>query len=454
MKRKLLSIILIATMVFGGCGTTASTDGQSNVTVKDNRTTETEDLTKEDATSVTVKDNRQNTTESTAETATSNVKVSVSDSDFDKVGYLYENSIGTTYYYLIITNNSTVPVSVSGNGVAKDADGNSVGAGNTSIDILGAGETSICYFYFSNVTNVASVDYSLSYDTNPYYYPVVGNLSVEQTLNDKNVTVSVTNKGDYPAQYVLAYCLFLDKDNNVVKTDWTYVTDGDSEIKPNATISAQLDNYSGSYDHAEVYFEGRGTGESTWSATDKASVADSDFTIKEYLYDNSYGSTSYYLAITNNSSEIVAIDGNGTAKDSEGNVLGADDISINVLAPGETTIDYFYFSNVSGVASVDYSLSYSTVEYYSPIIGDLSLDESINNSNVILSVTNNGDVAAEFVQAYAIFLDASDNVVYVDWNYITDDDNEIKPKATLSSQLDCRKSFDHVEIYLAGQASD
>jgi PBP1b-binding outer membrane lipoprotein LpoB len=188
MKRKLLSIILIATMVFGGCGTTASTDGQSNVTVKDNRTTETEDLTKEDATSVTVKDNRQNT----AETATSNVKVSVSDSDFDKVGYLYENSIGTTYYYLIITNNSTVPVSVSGNGVAKDADGNSVGAGNTSIDILGAGETSICYFYFSNVANVASVDYSLSYDTNPYYYPVVGNLSVEQTLNDKNVTVSVT----------------------------------------------------------------------------------------------------------------------------------------------------------------------------------------------------------------------------------------------------------------------
>jgi hypothetical protein len=266
--------------------------------------------------------------------------------------------------------------------------------------------------------------------------------------------ISVTNKGDYPAQYVLAYCLFLDKENNVVKTDWTYVTDGDSEIKPNATISAQLDNYSGSYDHAEVYFEGRGTGESTWSATDKASVADSDFTIKEYLYDNSYGSTSYYLAITNNSSEIVAIDGNGTAKDSEGNVLGADDISINVLAPGETTIDYFYFSNVSGVASVDYSLSYSTVEYYSPIIGDLSLDESINNSNVILSVTNNGDVAVEFVQAYAIFLDASDNVVYVEWNYITDDDNEIKPKATLSSQLDCRKSFDHVEIYLAGQASD
>jgi hypothetical protein len=454
MKRKLLSIILIATMVFGGCGTTASTDGQSNVTVKDNRTTETEDSTNEDTTSVTVKDNRQSSTESTTETATSNVKVSVSDSDFDKVGYLYENSIGTTYYYLVITNNSTVPVSISGNGIAKDADGNSVGAGNMSIDILGVGETTIGYFYFSGVKDVANVDYSLSYDTAPYYYPVIGNLSIEQTLNDKNVTVSVTNNGDYPAQYVLAYCLFFDADNNITRTDWTYVTDGDSEIKPNATISAQLDNYNGTYDHAEVYFQGRGTGDSTWSASDKADVNDSDFIVKEYLYDDSYGSTSYYLAITNNSSEIVAINGNATAKDSNGNVLGADKMSIDVLAPDETTIGYFCFSNVSGVESVEYSLSYSEADYYSPIIGDLAIDESINNSNVILSITNNGNVAADFVQAYAIFLDEADNVVYVDWSYITDDDNEIKAGATLSSQLDCRETFDHVDVYLTGSASD
>jgi hypothetical protein len=435
MKRKLLSIILIATIVIGGCGVTADADGQSNITVKDNRTT----ATKDEETSVAVKDNRQNTTE----TATSSAKVSVSDSDFDKVGYLYENSIGTTYYYLIITNNSTVTVSISGNGIAKDASGNSIGADNMSIDVLGAGETAIGYFYFSGVKDVANVEYSLSYDTDSYYYPVVGNLSVEQTLNDKNVTVSVTNNGDYPAQFVKAYCLFFDADNNITKTDSTYVTDGDSEIKPGATISVQLDNYTGDYDHAEVYFEGRGDGDSTWVASEKANVTDSDFTVKEYLYDNSYGSTSYYLAITNNSSEIVAIDGNGTAKDSEGNVLGADNMSIDVLAPGETTIDYFHFSNVSGVAS-----------YYSPIIGDLSIDESINNSNVILSITNNGNVAADFVQAYAIFLDSSDNVVSVDSCYITDDDYEIKAGATLSGQLDCRKSFDHVDIYLSGRASD
>jgi hypothetical protein len=446
MKRKLLSIILIATIVFGGCGVTADADGQSNITVKDNRTT----ATKDEVTSVAVKDNRQNTTE----TATSSAKVSVSDSDFDKVGYLYENSIGTTYYYLIITNNSTTTVSISGNGIAKDASGNSIGADNMSIDVLGAGETAIGYFYFSGVKDVANVEYSLSYDTDSYYYPVVGNLSVEQTLNDKNVTVSVTNNGDYPAQFVKAYCLFFDADNNITKTDSTYVTDGDSEIKPGATISVQLDNYTGDYDHAEVYFEGRGDGDSTWVASEKANVTDSDFTVKEYLYDNSYGSTSYYLAITNNSSEIVAIDGNGTAKDSEGNVLGADKMSIDVLAPGETTIDYFHFSNVSGVASVEYSLSYSEASYYSPIIGDLSIDESINNSNVILSITNNGNVAADFVQAYAIFLDSSDNVVSVDSCYITDDDYEIKAGATLSGQLDCRKSFDHVDIYLSGRASD
>lgn len=180
----------------------------------------------------------------------------VSDSDFSIKEYKYENTIGDTLYFLVITNNSDTDVSVSGNATAKDASGTSIGAGDMSIDILGAGETSIGCFYFDSVSGIDKVEYTLVYDEKPYYKPVIQNLHVEQTLNSENVTVSVTNNAEYSVRFVEAYALFFDSDNNVIYYNSTYVTDSDSEIKPSKTISAQLDCYNG-YDHAEIYFTGR-----------------------------------------------------------------------------------------------------------------------------------------------------------------------------------------------------
>jgi copper chaperone CopZ len=137
--------------------------------------------------------------------------------------------------------------------------------------------------------------------------------------------------------------------------------------------------------------------------------------------------------------------------DAEGNTIGAADTSVDVLGPQEESIAYFYFSNVKGIASVDYSLSYSESRYYSPVISDLAQEITINNSNVIVTLTNNGSEAARFVQAYALFMDSSGNIVYTDSGYITDDDSELKSGATLSKQLDCRTAFDHVEVYLTGR---
>jgi hypothetical protein len=53
----------------------------------------------------------------------------------------------------------------------------------------------------------------------------------------------------------------------------TYVTDGDSEIKPGGTISVQLDTYKG-FDHVECYLTGRSDGQ---ASTASSGVSDSDF---------------------------------------------------------------------------------------------------------------------------------------------------------------------------------
>ena len=156
---------------------------------------------------------------------------------------------------MIVTNNSKANVAVSGNATAKDSSGNSIGADDMDIAVIGAGETSFGYFYFDGVTGIDSVDYSLKY-SDSLYDPVINNLEVEQTTNDENVIVSATNKGEKEAEFVMAQALFFDENNNVIWESEDYITDDELKIKPNDTLSVQLDCYKG-YDHVEVYFTGR-----------------------------------------------------------------------------------------------------------------------------------------------------------------------------------------------------
>lgn len=373
--------------------------------------------------------------------------VTVTDEDFTIIGYPYENSF-SSMYFLVITNNSKGTVEFSANGIARDANGGMIGADDLSIDVLGPGETSIGYFYFNDVKDVASVDYTFEYDTSSYYYPVISNLSVEQTMNDHNVTVKVTNKGNSCAEFVKAHALFFDGNNKVISHTSNYVVDNDSEIKPGKSIASQLDSYE-AYDHVEVYFTGRSTGK-TVDPNAISAVSDSDFEITEHLYSDSY-STQYFLVIKSNANVAVGITANATAKGANGAVLGADSMEIDILGPGETSLGYFYFDDVKGVVAVEYELSYDTDPYYTPVIGNLSVEQTINNRNVIVAVTNNGTKPAQFVEAYALFFDGNNKIVETASSYVVDDDSEIKPGKTLVEQLDTYGSFDHVEVYLTGR---
>lgn len=427
--------VLLTVVLLSGCGGGGNAPAQSNVQVNDNRT-----ATEETASESTVVDNRQ-------KDDTSEVVASASDSEFEKTGYLYENSFGDTLYFYVVKNNSKATVAVNGNATAFDADGNAIGAAQGSIDVLGAGETSLMRFYFDSVTGIDRVDCALSYDTGVRYAPVISNIRMEQTINDKNLVVVATNDGSYSAQFVEAYALFFDADNKVVDYDDTYITDGDSEIKPGATLSAQLDTYKG-FDHVECYLTGRSDGSASATAGE---ISDSDFSVKEYLYINSIGDSMYFLAITNNSAKTVGIDGNMTAYDSAGNVIGADSGSIDVIGPQEESIMSFYFDSVTGIDHVTYNMSYDTSPYYASGLKDLDIVQNINAKNVVVTVTNNGSEASRFLEAYALFIDSSGNVVDYDSTYITDGDSELKPGATLSKQLDSNKNFDTVEIYLTGR---
>lgn len=182
--------------------------------------------------------------------------------------------------------------------------------------------------------------------------------------------------------------------------------------------------------------------------------SEKDFEIKEYTYGNSIGDTVCLLAITNNSGVDVSVSGNATAKDHSGNSIGADDMEIAVLGAGETSIGCFYFDCVTGVDSVDYKLRYNDDLYYSPVVKNLKVEKAENEENVVVTITNNGDIAAQFVEAYALFFDKDGKLLNYTSDYITDDDFEIKAGDTLSLQLNCYKKYDHAEVYLTGRYSE
>ena len=180
-------------------------------------------------------------------------------------------------------------------------------------------------------------------------------------------------------------------------------------------------------------------------------VTESDFDIKEYIYESALGNTYGFLAMKNNSSKAVGVNINMTAYNSENNVIGADSESVSVIGPGEETLCHCWFENVTGVDHVSYTLSFDETPSYSPVLNDLDLVQTINDHNLIVTVTNNGSTAALFVEAHALFLDADGNVVYYTSTYVIDGESEIKPGSTISEALECYDDFDTAVVYLTGR---
>lgn len=199
------------------------------------------------------------------------------------------------------------------------------------------------------------------------------------------------------------------------------------------------------------------TTEPTESA-DELSIDDLQFT--EYSLENDFA-TEYLVAVKNNSNITVGLSANATAYDASNGLLGADTAEIDVLGPNEESVFLFYFDGVSGVDHIDYkdNIQYSVGSnlYYEPVISNLSVQDAVNGDVLTLAVTNNGEYDAEFVEAYAVFMDANNTPLEIDETYIVDSNSKIAAGATQSEQINYYSSynkgaFDHVTYYFTGRA--
>lgn len=195
--------------------------------------------------------------------------------------------------------------------------------------------------------------------------------------------------------------------------------------------------------------------ETSEAAEDSVSNAEhrdlaSQMSISEYSMENTIGDTYYILIIKNNSSETVALNVNAVAKDSAGKTIGAASSSENAVESGQEVCLLNYFDGVTDAGTFEYTLSVKEEKYYDSVYSDLAVEESRTDEKVILTVTNNGNEPAKFVEAQALFFSGGE-LVYYGSTYIADDESEIKAGATIAEEIDCYKEYDDVKVYFSGR---
>ena len=162
-------------------------------------------------------------------------------------------------------------------------------------------------------------------------------------------------------------------------------------------------------------------------------------------------SNELFLFVTNNSGTDCNI------KDIEINLFDADgkiidvknSYSIDAVQDGTTVVENFYCDDP--FASYEYTLTTEELDYYVPVDKDLAVEVSSATNKAIISVTNNGKVAAKYPE-YQAFFYLNGKLVDTDWGYVDDADSEIKPGATERETASCYEDFDDVKVFIHSYA--
>lgn len=175
-------------------------------------------------------------------------------------------------------------------------------------------------------------------------------------------------------------------------------------------------------------------------------LTDANFEVKEYHCESENG-TEYVLIVKNNSDTTAKIRGDLIAKDASGEELASKSCSIDVLGPGEQSVDTGSFGEITGIASVDYDLQYTPETEKIPVLSDLETTLSFNTNNVVAAVTNNGTKSIRSLWTVALFFDSDGNLLGIDDRSATAVNNLLPSNRTVFVQMDAPEAYDHSEVY-------
>jgi hypothetical protein len=181
---------------------------------------------------------------------------------------------------------------------------------------------------------------------------------------------------------------------------------------------------------------------------DPKKVASEIKVLNEYTW-----STDYYnyiaIVIKNNSKFTVVPSIQLKLLDASGKTVGVKNDSEYAFGSGSEMV--FIFSNKEEFTDYEYTISVSEEKYYKDVVSSLEVKTTTTDSKAIIEITNNGKIAAQFVE-YSILYFRGDEVVDYGWGYCVDNDSEIKAGQTqFDEDTTYGVIFDSVKVYLTGR---
>jgi len=193
--------------------------------------------------------------------------------------------------------------------------------------------------------------------------------------------------------------------------------------------------------------EGKDTKASQKKLFDAEEIA-KNLNVKQYSFSDSRKSH-VFLVVENTSEYTLVINASITALDSSGNPLGAKDSGDNDVPPGQKTLLGASFDDKFD--KIEYEFSVAEERLYKPVTQDLSYKSTTATKKEVVTITNNGENDAEFVQGHMLFF-KGDTLVWYDMSYFTDVDSQIKAGKSLSKELTCSQAYDSTIFVITGRS--
>jgi hypothetical protein len=179
---------------------------------------------------------------------------------------------------------------------------------------------------------------------------------------------------------------------------------------------------------------------------DAKSIAE-NLVVHQYSYSSTW-STYVFHVIENTSEFTLEIAGSIKTYDSSGNLIGAKSSSQEAVGAGQRTILWYMLDE--DFSNSEYEISVSEEKFFKPVTQNLTYTSSRATDKEIITVTNNGDIAAQFVEVHVLFFNENTLVNHAR-TYFTDNDFEIKPGKSITEELRCRNTYDSIVVVFTGR---
>ncbi len=156
---------------------------------------------------------------------------------------------GNCYYYLVVTNNSSDTLSISGNVVAKDKSGKTYGAQSDSKSAIASGSTTALEFIFEE--EPYSAEYSLKAEKENTFKDMTKDIDCTATKSGDKLIVSCTNKSDKDCDSTRVAVMFF-KNGKAVDYNYAYFGSSGFGLDAGTTIVQEISSDK-EFDKYELY---------------------------------------------------------------------------------------------------------------------------------------------------------------------------------------------------------